>query len=418
MNFLAFRQFHRVRCHPSGCAGRSHPRARGSVINAQDEPIPFAQPDVGDAEADAVRDAIRAGWLTTGRLTAEFEREFAESVGAAHAVAVTSATAALHLALEAAGIGPGDEVLVPTWTFTATAEVVRYLGGEPVLVDVDPTTLALDLKLAAGQVTGRTRAVIPVHFGGLPVDPVALADFARDHGVAVVEDAAHAFPAGTDGRLVGAGDSLATAFSFYSTKTMTTGEGGMLTTNDDRVAARARVMRLHGIDRDVLDRYTRAGARWQYDVIAPGYKYNLTDIASALGRVQLSRAPEMRRRREAIALRYTEAFADLPLELPAPAPADVTHAWHLYTVRLLDAPVDRDAFVESLARAGVSTSVHFIPLHLMTYWRERLDLRPEDFPVATDSFPRAVSLPIFSAQTDVQVERVISAVRDALAAGA
>jgi dTDP-4-amino-4,6-dideoxygalactose transaminase len=380
------------------------------------ESIPFAQPDLGDAEADAVRDAIRAGWVTTGKITALFEEEFAETVGARHAVAVTSATAALHLGLEAAGVGPGDEVLVPTWTFTASAEVVRYLGADPVLVDVDPSTLALDLERAAKAVTDRTRAVVPVHFAGLPMDPVALAGFARDHGLQVVEDAAHAFPASTDGRLVGGGDSAATAFSFYSTKTMTTGEGGMLTTNDDKIAARARIMRLHGIDRDVLDRYTRVGANWQYDVVAPGFKYNLTDIASALGRVQLARSAEMGRRRAAIAQRYTEAFADLPLQLPPAPPDNVTHAWHLYSVRLQDAPIDRDEFVARMSRSGVATSVHFIPLHKMTYWRERFDLRDEDFPVATESFARAVSLPIFSALTDAQVERVISTVRDCLTA--
>ncbi|MFC6041439.1 DegT/DnrJ/EryC1/StrS family aminotransferase [Nocardioides hankookensis] len=376
--------------------------------------MPFAQPDVGDAEAEAVGEAIRSGWLTTGRLTAQFEQEFAATVGATHAVAVTSATAALHLALEAAGIGPGDEVLVPTWTFTASAEVVRYVGAEPVLVDVEPDTLALDLERAVGRVTDRTRAVIPVHFAGLPMDPVALSGFARDHGLQVVEDAAHAFPAGTGDALVGGGDSTATAFSFYATKTMTTGEGGMLTTHDDAIAARARVMRLHGIDRDVLDRYTRVGASWQYDVVAPGFKYNLTDMAAAMGRVQLGRAHDMRARREAISRRYTEAFADLPLQLPARAPDGVSHAWHLYSVRLLDAPLDRDGLVDVLGRAGIATSVHFIPLHLLSYWRERSGLRAEDFPVATDSFARVVSLPISSALTDDQVERVISTVRGAL----
>ncbi|MDF1604298.1 DegT/DnrJ/EryC1/StrS aminotransferase family protein [Nocardioides sp. YIM 152315] len=399
----------------SRLADVSHSQRKDPVITTTaDDPIPFAQPDVGDAEADAVRDAIRAGWLTTGRITAEFEREFAEAVGAAHAVAVTSATAALHLALEAAGVGPGDEVLVPTWTFTASAEVVRYLGADPVMVDVDASTMALDLERAAKAVTDRTKAVVPVHFAGLPMDPAALSRFARDHGLQVVEDAAHAFPAGTDGRPVGGGDSAATAFSFYSTKTMTTGEGGMLTTNDDAIAARARIMRLHGIDRDVLDRYTRVGAKWQYDVVAPGYKYNLTDIASALGRVQLSRAPGMRQRREVIARRYTEAFADLPLQLPAGPADNVTHAWHLYSVRLRDAAIDRDEFVERMGRSGVATSVHFIPLHKMSYWRERFDLRDADFPVATESFARAVSLPISSSLTDAQVERVVSTVRDCL----
>jgi dTDP-4-amino-4,6-dideoxygalactose transaminase len=395
-----------------GGAGSSPPSDR-----AGQEAIPFARPDVGAAEAQAVSEAILSGWVTTGRITQQFERAFAERVGASHAIAVNSATAGLHLALEAAGIGPGDEVLVPTWTFTASAEVVRYLGADPVLVDVDADTLALDLGLAAKAVTDRTRAVIPVHFAGLPMDPVALRAFSSAHDLRVIEDAAHSFPASHSGQMVGSGPSEATVFSFYATKTMTTGEGGMVTTDDADLARRVRVMRLHGIDRDVLDRYTRVGGSWQYDVVAPGFKYNLTDIASAMGLVQLERADAMRRRRADIAARYDEAFADLPLRLPAPGQA-VEHAWHLYAVRIGDAPVDRDAFVSRMHDRGVACSVHFIPLHLLSYWRERYDLRPEDFPVATASFARTVSLPISSALTDDQVERVIEAVHGALQADA
>ncbi|GAA4706430.1 DegT/DnrJ/EryC1/StrS aminotransferase family protein [Nocardioides conyzicola] len=391
------------------------PRSQDFIIATLDETIPFAQPDVGESEAAAVSEAIRSGWLTTGTVTAAFEREFAERVGAAHAVALNSATAGLHLALEAAGIGPGDEVLVPTWTFTASAEVVRYLGADPVFVDVDPTTLTLDLDLAEQKVTSRTRGVVPVHFGGLPMEPVSLETFTAKHGLVTVEDAAHAFPAARAGRTVGGSASAATVFSFYATKTMTTGEGGMLTTPDERIAQRVRTMRLHGIDRDVLDRYTRVGASWQYDVVAPGFKYNMTDMAAAMGRVQLSRAEDMRQRRQQIAARYDEAFAQLPLELPAAPDAGTTHAWHLYSVRLLDAPVDRDAFVAALSAVGVATSVHFIPLHKMSYWRERYDLHDEEFPVASESFERVVSLPISSALTDRQVERVIAAVRSCLA---
>lgn len=380
------------------------------------EPISFARPDVGAAEAEAVSAAIMSGWVTTGQITAQFEQAFAERVGATYAVSVNSATAGLHLALEAAGIGPGDEVIVPTWTFTASAEVVRYLGADPVLVDVEPDTLALDLARAADAVTDRTRAVIPVHFAGLPMDPAPLADFASAHDLAVVEDAAHAFPAGHSGQLVGAGSSTATVFSFYATKTMTTGEGGMVTTDDEALARRVRVMRLHGIDRDVLDRYTRVGASWQYDVVAPGYKYNLTDIASAMGLVQLDRAESMRQRRADIAARYDAAFADLPLQLPARPSDGVQHAWHLYSVRLRDAPLDRDAFIGAMQEQGIACSVHFIPLHLMSYWRDRYDLRADVFPVATDAFARVVSLPISSALTGDQVERVVRSVRHTLGA--
>ena len=357
---------------------------------------------------------MRSGWLTTGPRAAAFEREFAESVGGAdggvEAVAVNSATAGLHLALEAAGVGPGDEVVVPTWTFTATAEVVRYLGATPVVVDVDRATLNLTASGLEAAITDRTRAVIPVHFAGLPVEP-AVRRLAHERGLRVVEDAAHSFPAHDGRTAVGAGDSLATVFSFYATKTITTGEGGMVVTRDPDVAKRVRTMRLHGISRDVFDRYRSTAPSWHYDVVAPGYKYNLTDPAAAMGRVQLRRADAMRKRREQIATRYTEALAGLPLDLPPVGEDGTQHAWHLYVVRLRDdAPVDRTAFIEQMASRGVGCSVHFIPLHLQPYWRDSLELRPEQLPVATAEFERVVSLPAFSSMTDAQVERVVETV--------
>ena len=382
--------------------------------------IPFALPDIGDAEIDAVVSTMRSGWLTTGPNAAALEKEFiagfeperfpagAEATG----VAVNSATSGLHLALEAIGVGAGDEVIVPTWTFTATAEVVRYLGATPIIVDVDPQTFNLDLAAASAAVTERTKAVMPVHFAGLPVDREALASFARAHQIKVVEDAAHAHPVLSQGIPVGLGESDAVVFSFYATKTMTTGEGGMVVTADPALAARMRTMRLHGISRDVFDRYTSTAPSWHYEVVAPGYKYNLPDLAAAMGRVQLGRAGEMRARRAAIADRYDAAFADLPVSRPArPADDGTEHAWHLYVLRLTDdAPVARDRFIELMAQAGVGTSVHFIPLHHHPYWR---DLRGPDapaLPVADDLFTRAVSLPIWSAMSDDQVDRVIAAV--------
>ena len=377
------------------------------------EVLPFALPDIGEEEIAAVADALRSGWVSTGPQAKRFEEAFAGVLGPGiHAVSVSSATAALHLALEAIGIGPGDEVLVPTWTFTATAEVVRYLGAEPVFVDVDPVTLNIDLRDAEGRITPRTRAAIPVHFAGLPVDAAQLDVFTAAHGLSVVEDAAHAFPAASGGVTVGAGSSAATAFSFYATKTITTGEGGMLVTRDGEIAARARLMRLHGISRDAFDRYRSASAPWRYDVVAPGYKYNLTDPAAAMGLVQLRRAEEMRARRESIAHRYLQGLAGLDLRLPADL-ADGVHAWHLFVVRLADAE-QRDLLVKMLAEARIGTSVHFIPLHLQPYWRDRGGLRPEDFPVATREFDRVVSLPIFSAMDDDQVDRVVHHVREAL----
>lgn len=392
-------------------------RDRGrEYLSTSDEFIPFALPDIGDEEIDAVVEAMRSGWLTTGPRAAAFEREFAEFLGGGvHAVAVNSATAGLHLALEATGIGPGDEVIVPTWTFTSTAEVVRYLGAEPVLVDVDPVTLNMDLDAAAAAITGRTKAIMPVHFAGLAVDRTALARLAEDHGLAVIEDAAHAFPTTSEGALVGTGSSDAVVFSFYATKTMTTGEGGMIVTSRDDVAERIRTMRLHGISRDVFDRYRSTAPSWRYEVVAPGYKYNLTDPAAAMGRVQLRRARAMRDARAGIGYRYDEAFADLPLTLPAHEATGDVHAWHLYVIRLTaDASIDRDAFISEMAGKGVGCSVHFIPLHMHPYWRAREGVDERLLPVATREFSRAVSLPIFSSMSSRQVDKVVKSVRKIL----
>lgn len=378
--------------------------------------LPFARPDITEAEIEAVVETMRSGWLTTGPNAAAFEKEFAEFLGGGrHAVAINSATAGLHLAFEAIGIGPGDEVLVPSWTFTATAEAVQYLGGDPVFVDSDPETLCMDLDDAARRITERTVAIAPVHYSGLAVPNGALKALADEHGLKVVEDAAHAFPTLNEGELVGAGQYEATVYSFYATKTMTTGEGGMVVTPDEELAKRMRVMRLHGIDRDVFDRYSSDKPSWYYDVVAAGYKYNLTDTAAAMGRVQLKRTPEMVARRTEIGARYDEAFADLPVQLPAHAKEGSSHAWHLYCLRLNDdAPLDRDRFIERMSEAGVGTSVHFIPLHLQPHWRDTYQLTPEQYPVATREFARAVSLPIFSAMTDDDVERVVDAVRSIL----
>lgn len=379
--------------------------------------LPFALPDIGEDEIAAVTAALRSGWVSSGPVVPRFEQRFAEACGhGVTAVALNSATAGLHLALEALGVGPGMEVLVPTWTFTATAEVVVHLGAEPVLVDVDPLTLHIDLADAADKVTPRTVAVLPVHFAGQLVSPARLRAFAESHRLAVVEDAAHSFPAAAEGVGVGSGTSAATIFSFYATKTITTGEGGMLVTRDADLARRVRVMRLHGFDRDGFDRYRSERPAWRYDVVAAGYKCNLTDPAAALGLVQLDRAEAMRARRAEIADRYRRAFAELPLDLPPPAPAGAVHAWHLYVVRLrTDARVDRDAFVAEMSHLGVGCSVHFIPLHQHTYWRQRCQLTDAMFPVASAEFERVVSLPLFSAMTDEQVDRVITSVHKVLA---
>lgn len=381
--------------------------------------LPFALPSIGEDDIAEVTAVLRSGWVTTGPRTAAFERAFADAVGARHALAVNSATAGLHLALEALGVRTGDRVITTVHTFTATAEVIRYLGADPLFVDIDPATLNIDpaqvaavadAALARGE---RVRALLPVHFAGLAADMRTLGEIARTYELAMVEDAAHAFPATSAGRNIGT-ISNASVFSFYATKTITTGEGGMVTTDDDAVASRIKTMRLHGINRDVWDRYNSRVPSWYYEVVAPGFKYNMTDIAAALGMAQLAKAEAFRRRRQVIAKRYDAAFADLPLVLPPQAPRGDIHAWHLYALRLdLDRlRIDRDRFIETLATRGVGSSVHFIPLHLQPYWRDRYGLRPQDFPHASAVYRRAVSLPIYPAMTDSDVVRVIESVRD------
>lgn len=378
--------------------------------------LPFARPDVGDAEIDAVSRVMRSGWLTTGAETQAFERELAEYLGGdLHAVAVNSATAGLHLALEAIGVGPGDEVIAPTLTFTATVEVARYLGADAVLVDVDPVTLNIDPARIEAAITPRTKAIMPVHYGGLACDMAAILDIAARHGLQVVEDAAHALPSTHGGTLVGQLPSAATVFSFYANKTITTGEGGMVVTRDSALVARMKVMRLHGISRDAFDRFTSRVPAWYYEVVAPGFKYNLTDMAAALGRVQLARLPAFLQRRRQLAARYLAELRDLPLQLPAEAPAGDTHAWHLFVLRLSDAArLTRDEVIDRLAAAGIGTSVHYVPLHRQPYWRDRYGLRPEQFPVVDRAYQRMFSIPLFTAMSDDEQTRVIAALKAVL----
>jgi dTDP-4-amino-4,6-dideoxygalactose transaminase len=379
--------------------------------------LPFALPDIGEAEIAEAVDSLRSGWITSGPKVQRFERSFAEFLGGVECVAVNSATAGLHLALEALGIGPGDEVIVPVHTFTATAEVVCYLGARPVFVDVEPESLTLDPDAVEAAVTPRTRAVMPVHYAGRACAMARLAAIAGRHGLAVVEDAAHALPAtACGGRLVGTLGTTATVFSLYATKTVTTGEGGMIATRSPDLARRARVMRLHGINRDVFDRYQGKGSNWYYEVVAPGFKYNMTDLAAGIGLHQLARAHAMRDRRAAIAAAYDHAFRGLPLELPAPAEPGELHAWHLYVIRLRpEARINRDELIAGLREQGIGTSVHYVPLHFHPYWREQFGLRQDEFPVSTDAYARMVSLPIYTRMGDADVRRVIAAVRALLA---
>jgi dTDP-4-amino-4,6-dideoxygalactose transaminase len=378
--------------------------------------LPFAMVDIGEEEIAEVVDTLRSGWLTTGPKTRRFEREFADSIGAdIHALAVNSATSGLHLALEAVGVSNGDEVITTPYTFTATAEVIRYLGANPKFVDISSDTLNINPELIETAITSRTRAILPVHIGGLAADMTAILRIARRHSLKVVEDAAHALPATWEGTRIGAIDSDVTVFSFYATKTLATGEGGMVVTRDAKIADRCRVMRLHGIDRDAFDRYTSKAPAWFYSIVAPGYKYNMTDLAAAIGIHQLHKLHRFQRRREEMALRYDAAFRDLCVQLPQHAPAGELHAWHLYVIRLNeDAPISRDDFINEMAAAGIGTSVHFIPLHLHPYWRDTYGLRPEEFPNATRAFNHVVSLPLYPRMTDAEQDRVIQATRSIL----
>lgn len=373
--------------------------------------LPFFKPQIGDAEISEVVETLKSGWLTTGPRTKRFEEEFADFVGAKYAIAVNSATAALHLGLDAVGVQAGDEVLVPTYTFAATAEVVLYFGATPVLVDCAPGEFNLDLEQLESLITRRTRAIIPVDIAGEAPDMDLLMEIAARHNLKVVEDAAHSIPAKYKGRWVGTLADL-TAFSFYANKNITTGEGGMLTTDNEEYADRARIMSLHGISKDAWKRYSSTGS-WYYEILQPGFKYNMTDIAAALGLHQLGRCFEMQQRREAIVEQYDAAFGTMPeLEIPPRSPYSQS-AWHLYLLRLnLDAlKIDRNDFLDQLKAANIGFSVHYIPLHMHPYYREKFDYRPDSFPVAALNYRRVITLPLYPAMSDQDVRDVIEGVQ-------
>lgn len=378
--------------------------------------IPFALPEIGEEEIQEVVSALRSGWVTTGPKTRQFEQDFSEFLGGGvESIAVNSATAGLHLALEAIGIGPGDEVILPSYTFTATAEVVRYLGAVPVMVDVLDHTFNIDPLAVEAAITPRTRAIMPVHFAGLSCDMGALLAIAQRHDLKIVEDAAHALPTTWAGRNIGTLGSDVTVFSFYANKTMTTGEGGMVVTHNPEIAKRCRIMRLHGISRDAFDRYVSTSPAWFYEVVAPGFKYNMTDMAAAMGIHQLRRLKGFQLKREAMALVYDAALEELPVILPCHAPDGDMHARHLYPVRLLpEAGINRDEFIVKMSEQGVGCSVHFIPLHLHPYWRESSKLTPDMFPVSQKLFEQEVSIPLYTRMTEDDQRRVIDAIHKVL----
>ena len=373
--------------------------------------LPFSPPFIGGEEKREVLDTLGSDWITTGPKTKAFEAKLLNYFGAPALVGLNSCTAGLHVGLLALGIGPGDEVIVPSMTFCATANVVEHVGATPILVDVTTDTLNLDPEAVARAITPRTRAIIPVHYAGHPVELDAIFSLAERHGLQVLEDAAHAISARYKGRLVGSRDNLA-AFSFYATKNITTIEGGCLTGDPDLVE-RARIFGHHGMNRDAWKRFDRTGS-WFYEVVVPGFKYNMTDVQAAIGLHQLDRLPSFQKRRREVVATYAARLGTLPgLQLPVERP-EVESSWHLYVIRLLldQVRVDRNLFIEELKARQIGASVHYLPVHMQPYYREKYGYRPESCPVAADAFSRMLSLPLHPGLTDEDVDRICEAVAE------
>jgi dTDP-4-amino-4,6-dideoxygalactose transaminase len=380
-----------------------------------DDFLPFAKPCIGEEEINEVVDTLRSGWLTTGPKTKQFEQAFIDYFQVPHALAVSSCTAGLHLALEAIGIQAGDKVITTPYTFTASAEVIRYLGADPIFIDIDRQTFNIDVNQleTALKTESDIKAIIPVHFAGQACDMDIILRLAQQYNVKVIEDAAHALPSTYKNRKVGTLGDI-TVYSFYVTKPVATGEGGMIVTRHDEYAQRINTMRLHGISRDIFNRSQSSQPSWYYEIVAPGFKYNMSDIMAAIGIHQFAKMEQFAQQREMIARHYAHGLAGLPLKTPElQFPCDSKHAWHLYVLQLEleQLNINRNQFIERMAECGVGTSVHFIPLHLQPYWQQRYQFKPQDFPISFDVYQRAVSLPIYPSMTEVDVEKVIAAVK-------
>ena len=374
--------------------------------------IPYNLPDITQAEIDEVVDTLRSGWIAKGPRTLKFEKEFAEYLGAKHAIAVNSCTAALHVSLLTQNIGPGDEVITTPMTFASTASTILHCGAKPVFADIDYRTGCIDPEEIAKKITSHTKAIVPVHYSGQVCDLDRIYELADEHNLYVSEDAAHALWSRYKGRLIGNKLRGAASYSFYATKNLATGDGGMLVTDRDDIAERARILVGQGMSHNAWNRYAKGGS-WKYDIVEPGYKYNMFDIQAALGLVQLSRMEEMQTRRLAIAARYQEEFGKIDAVEPPFVPEFTMHCWHLYVLRIVPEllTIDRDQFIVELNERNVGTSVHFIPTHTMTAY-QKLGWKEGDFPMAEKHFNRIISLPLYPTMTDEQVQYVIDAVRD------
>jgi len=385
-------------------------------MNANKEFIPYSLPEIDEAEISEVVKVLKSGWLTTGPVVKEFEEGFANFLGQdINTLAVNSATSGLHLALNGLGIKSGDEVIVPSHTFTASAEIVRYLGAEVSFVDIDPDTLTISVDHIEKKINNRTKAIIVVHFAGLSCDMESIFKIAKKYSLKVIEDAAHAFPSTYRGKLIGTLDSDATIFSFYANKTMTTGEGGMVVTKDKKLYENMLIMRLHGIDRDAFNRFQSTKPAWFYNVIGPGYKYNMTDIAASIGKEQLKKINLFLSRRKFLAKNYTRAFSGLPIKLQQFDEGLYGHAWHLYVVQLTkETKITRNQFIELLYKYGIGSSVHYIPLHRHTYWKERYNLKNKDFPNSEEVYAKSISIPLYTSLKDGQQDYIIKSIRKIL----
>lgn len=390
-----------------------------SLISANNKimkEVPFARVDCSGNELAYVKEVLDSGWLTTASKSNALENAFKDMIGAEHTITVNSCTSALHLALDACGVGEGDKVLIPSLTFTATAEVVRYMGAELVLIDVEPDTACISKRIVQEALIDHpdAKAVVAVHYGGYPIQMSGqdgLADFCKEVGLKLISDAAHALPAKRNGVYIGYEGDV-TCLSFYANKTMTTGEGGMLLTNDDEIAKRVRLMRLHGIDRDVWKRFTASSNQWEYDVLAPGFKYNMPDINAAVGLAQFERLEEMRASRQKIAEFYISKFAGCNefSILPQLVPSE-DHAWHLFPLFINEkSAVNRNEFIEKMSDLGIGTSVHYKPIHQLTYYKERYQLKAENYPTAEKTWKSCVSLPIYNLLTSEDMEYVADSV--------